>query len=145
MSSPNSLSSNCMFSSFICVFAKHDYEQNMTMNKLLFCTLGCSLGMTWSSCRAACKRGLAAGIDGVWALPPSWLAGGKTWCSQGKRRRIKPFCGSYVLHCYLCERQVHHYCTVYGRDRVIMGSSVLCRSHNNQSYVISRCGPLYVP
>lgn len=79
-----------------------------------------------------------------WSLS-TWLAEWKTRCSQRKWRRIKPVFGSYVLHCYLCERQVHHCSTVYGRGKAIMESSVLCRSHNSRGYVISRWGPLYLP
>lgn len=56
MSSPNSLSSNCMFSSIKCVFAKHKqgsaFEPLDSGDDLIF------MQSSW-------QGGLAAGIDGV--------------------------------------------------------------------------------
>jgi len=59
MLSANGLSSNCMFSSLICVFAKQDYEQGAVLY------LGTLPGNDLVLMQNSLQGGLAAGIDGV--------------------------------------------------------------------------------
>lgn len=111
----NSLSSNCVLSSFICVFAKHDYGQGAVLY------LGTLPGNDLVLLQSSLHGGSAAGVDRAWALSPSCLAGGKAQCSPRYWRRIKPLYGSYVLYYYLCESSmVVTYCTtIYVRGKSI--------------------------
>lgn len=66
------------FSSFICVFAKHGYEHGAVLYP------GTLPGNDLGSMQGSLQGAVAAGIDGIWALSPSWLAGGETRRLQRK-------------------------------------------------------------